>query len=62
MARMNMSFLTNVVLSAILIIFSGINSKYYWFGSPTHNLFLLILNFIIIFCNLINIIEYFSKR
>ena len=38
------------------------NLKYYWFGAPGYNLFLLILNLIIIIFNIFSIIGYFSKH
>ena len=62
MKMMSYSFLVDVVLSVILIIISINNLKYYWFGAPGYNLFLLILNLIIIIFNIFSIIGYFSKH
>ncbi len=62
MGILDNSFLIDVILSVVLIIFSFVNLKYYWFGTPEHNLFLLILNFLIIIFNSISVIRYFSKK
>ena len=62
MKMMSYSFLVDVVLSVILIVISFNNLKYYWFGAPGYNLFLLILNLIIIIFNFFSIIGYFSKH